>query len=98
MVRSYSHNTVTKIKTYAYQFGSFVDKLVPSHIFLQALRLYNRHSTILQFLAIASAVADWTGWSGCVMRKGLELYIAFGSVSETIQARTFIHLTVLNLM
>jgi len=83
-----SHNTVIKIKTHANPFGSFMDKLVPSHIFLQALRLYNRHSTILQFLAIVSAVGDWTSWSGCVMRNGLELYIAFGSVSGTIPAGT----------
>jgi hypothetical protein len=54
-------------------------------------------STILQFLAVASAVGDWTGWSGCVMRKKLKLHIAFGSFSETIPAGTFIHLTVLTL-
>jgi hypothetical protein len=47
-------------------------------------------------LAIASAVGDWTGWSGCVMRKKLEWHIAFRSFSETIPAGTFIHLRVLN--
>jgi hypothetical protein len=91
-----SHNTVTKVKTHANQFGSFMDKLAPSHIFLQALRLYNCHSTILKFFAIASAVGDWTDWIGCVMRKGLELYITLGCVSKTNPAGTFIQLTVLN--
>ena len=95
-VEATSHNTVTKIKTHANPFGSFMDKLAPSHIFLRALRLCNRHSTILQFLAIASAVGDCAGWSGCVMRKGLELYIAFGNVRETITAGTFVHVKVLN--
>jgi len=30
------------------------------------------------------------------MRKGLELYIAFGNVRETITAGTFVHVKVLN--
>lgn len=93
-----SHNTFTKIKTHANPFGSFMDKLAPRSIFLQALQLYNRHSTTVRFLAFACAVIDRTDWIGCVMRKRSELYIAFGSVSETVTAGTSIHLTVLNLM
>ena len=83
-----SHNTVTKIQTHANPFGSFMDKLPPRQSFLQPLQLYSCHSTIMQFFAIASAVGDWTRQSGCIMRKRLELYIAFGSVSETIQTGT----------
>jgi hypothetical protein len=75
-----------------------MDKLAPRNIFVQALRLYNRHSTTVRFLAFAFAVGDWSGWIGCGMRKRSELYIAFGSVSETIPARTSVHLTVLNLI
>jgi len=93
-----SHNTFTKIKTHANPFGSFMDKLAPRNIFLETLQLYNRHSTTVRFLAFACTVRDWTGWIGCVMRRRSELYIAFGSVSETIPAGTSIHLTVLNLM
>ena len=92
------HNTFTKIKTHANPSGSFMDKLTPRNIFLQALRLYNRHSTIVRFLAIACAVGDWTGWSGCVMGKRSGLYITFGSANETILAGTSVRLTVLNLM